>query len=333
MTTLITGGAGFVGLNIASELLLAGQNVVIFDLGEIKSSAHVDLLQGPGQLTLETGSVLDKEHLLRCIDKHHITQLVHGAAITAGLAREQTQAAQIVQVNTIGTVNVLDACLEKNVQRVVSLGTGSVYGSTVKKAGMLDEVIDLPQPQTLYGISKYAAERIALRYRDTRGLNVVVARLGVVFGRYEHDTGLRDTLSAPLILGQLALQAKETKVAKVAKVYRHLPNDWVYATDVARAVKQLLSAPSTPSPVYHIATGQAWSIESWCQKLSACFPEFRYELVEDQTQASVGRVTPSSRPCFSIDRLRRELGYEPDFLLDAAFDDYTQWLLTTSVNP
>jgi nucleoside-diphosphate-sugar epimerase len=330
MTTLITGGAGFVGLNIASELLLAGQDVVIFDLGEIKSSAHVDLLQGPGQLTLEKGSVLDKEHLVRCIDKYHITQVVHGAAITAGLAREQTQAAQIVQVNTIGTVNVLDACLQKNVQRVVSLGTGSVYGSTVKKEGTLDEVTDLPEPQTLYGISKYAAERIALRYRDTRGLDIVVARLGVVFGRYEHDTGLRDTLSAPLILGQLALQAKD---AKVAKVYRHLPNDWVYATDVARAVKLLLNASLTPSPVYHIATGQAWSIESWCKKLSAYFPEFRYELVEDQSQAAVGRVTPSARPCFSIDRLRRELGYEPCFLLDAAFDDYAQWLITTSVNP
>ena len=324
MTTLITGGAGFVGLNIAQHLLVAGEEVVIFDLGKIKPQAHLDLGDQARNLSVHTGSVLEREKLKQIIKTHKIDRIVHGAAITASLAREKSQASDIVEVNTMGTINVLEAAIETGVDRVVSLGTGSVYGSAVKQSGTLDEVADLPQPETLYGISKYAAERIAVRYRHTRDLDIVVARLGVVFGRYEHDTGLRDTMSAPLVLGQVAKRSEH------AKVYARLPDDWVYAADVARAVELLLNCKTIPSPVYQVGTGRAWSVQQWCANLEAAFPGFSYELVDDQQSATVGRVTPSRRPCFSIDRLRHELGYEPAFTLDRAFEDYVRWLKTAA---
>jgi len=324
MTTLITGGAGFVGLNIAEKLLASDQQVVIYDLGDIKPKAHLDLGEHAGRLITHAGNVLSRDELKHAIKTHGVDRIVHAAAITASVTREKNHANDIVQVNTIGTINVLEAAIETGVKRVVSLGTGSVYGSAVKQTGTLDEIRDLPQPETLYGISKYAAERIALRYHHTRDLDVVVARLGVVFGRYEHDTGLRDTMSAPLILGQLALQGAH------AKVYAQMPDDWVYATDVAQAVMLLLDSGNTPAPLYQIGTGHAWSVADWCKKLSAAFAEFSYELVDDQTQATVGQVTPSRRPCFSIDRLRQDLGYEPSYMLDKAFEDYVRWLRTTA---
>lgn len=320
MKILITGGTGFVGLNIARELMDAGHQVVTFDLGGIKPTAYFDGVQA---LTVHTGSVLSPEQIMAAIGQYNIDGIVHGAAITASQARETTAATDILEVNTLGTINVLEAALATGVKRVVSLGTGSVFGSAVKSGGTLDECVDIPQPDTLYGISKYAAERVAVRYRQTRALDVVVARLGVVFGRYEHDTGLRDTLSAPLALGQLALKSAH------AKVYRGLPNDWVYAGDVARAVALLLDAQVPLSPTYQIGTGRTWSVENWCERLAKTCPGFTYDMVDDQEKATIGRVTPLSRPCFSIDRLSRELGYEPKFMPPAAFDDYMQWLRTT----
>lgn len=320
MTTLITGGAGFVGLNIARALIESGERVILCDLGQINPTAFVDFPVSDGMLQAVCASVLSRSDLIDIIKTHQIKRVVHGAAITAGLDREVTSAKDIVEVNTIGTINVLESAISADVSRVVCLGTGSVYGSAVKADGVIDEVVDSPQPDTLYGISKYAAERIAVRYRQTRGLNLVVARLGVVFGRYEHDTGLRDTMSAPLVLGQLALRSEH------AVVYRDLPNDWVYATDVAYVVRDLLSRPSLAGPVYHVATGRAWSIDDWCQRLKQAFPSFTYEFVDRQDKANVGRVTPNRRPCFSIARLRQDLGYEPSFMSEQAFEDYVRWL-------
>lgn len=324
MTTLITGGAGFVGLNIAQKLVAAGEKVVIYDLGGIKPQAHLDLRSQADLLIVHNGSVLDRDDIINTIKTHNVDRIVHGAAITASLARERHHARDIVEVNTLGTINLLEAAIASDISRVVSLGTGSVYGSGVKQDGTLDEVDDLPQPETLYGISKYASERIAVRFRDTRNLDVVVARLGVVFGRYEHDTGLRDTMSAPLVLGQMALRGEH------AKVYRQMPDDWVYATDVAQAIQMLLDAKTIPNPVYQVGTGQPWSVEQWCERLAEAFPDFSYEMVDQQDQATVGRVTPSRRPCFAIDRLKNDLGYQPAFMLDQAFDDYIQWLKTTA---
>ena len=66
------------------------------------------------------------------------------------------------------------------------------------------EWIRLDGDEATVGITKYAAERTAVRYRTRRGLDVSVARVGVAFGHWEYDTGVRDTLSLPLQLLQIA---------------------------------------------------------------------------------------------------------------------------------
>jgi len=319
MTTLITGGAGFVGLNIAERLLMSGQDVVIFDRSPQPTCLGLALDGLPGKLAWVTGSVTDLSDIIRAIKANQVTQVVHGAAITAGIIREATQASDIAAVNLLGTINVLDAAVRCELPRVVQLGTGSVYGPTVKREGMLDEERDQPKPESLYGITKYAAELTALRYRNTQNLNVTVARLGVVFGRYEYDTGVRDTLSAPLALAGMAQRGEH------AKVFDGLPDDWVYATDVAVAIERLLQEAKTPSPVYHVSTGGVWSVSDWCERLESAFPGFSYELVKQQDQANVGKSTPSKRPPFSIDRITRETGYRPAYLAERAFEDYHRW--------
>jgi len=319
MTTLITGGAGFVGLNIAEKLLASGQDVVMFDRSPQPTSLGLELDGLPGRLAWLTGSVTDMPSIVIAIKTHHVTHVVHGAAITAGITREATQASDIAAVNLLGTINVLEASVRCEIPRVVQLGTGSVYGPTVKREGLLDEERDLPKPESLYGITKYAAELTALRYRTTRNLNITVARLGVVFGRYEYDTGVRDTLSAPLTLARMAQDGEH------AKVFDGLPDDWVYASDVATAIHQLLQHSRTPSPVYHVSTGGAWSIQDWCERLKAAYPGFTYELVKQQDQANVGKLTPSKRPPFSIERITRDIGYRPAYLAEQAFEDYHRW--------
>lgn len=322
MTILITGGTGFVGLAVVEELLSRGASVVTYGPQPVPAQAQEYFAGLGGQLACEIGDVCNGAQLRTALERHQVSKIIHGAAITAGAEREREKPHPVIMVNLVGTLEVLEAALAHGVSRVVQLGTGSVYGASVKADGMLDPETDPPIPDSLYGITKYAGERLACRYRNTRGLDVAVARLGVVFGRWEHDTGVRDTLSLAYHLVRLA---KRGEVARLAPV---LPNDWVYSRDVARAVALLVDAPTLQHDIYQIATGHRWSPTQWCELLAQRFPGFSYETVAKAEDANIGRVTPSPRPPFSIDRLSDDLDYHPAFDAKAALDDYLAWLDT-----
>lgn len=292
MATLITGGAGFCGINIAHALLARGDTVVLYGLESVSGAARDSLHSLTGTLHHYVGDVRDANALSKALAQYQVKRIVHGAAITAALEREKTQAATIMDVNLGGTIHVLEAALRHNIQRVVQLSSGAVYGASVKQSGWLHPDHDAPVPDSLYGISKMASERVGLRYRNTRNLDVVVLRLGVVFGRWEYDTGVRDTLSIPLNLCLLAESEQE------ARFTSSLPNDWVYASDVAQGVCKLLDAPHCERGLYQVATGKKWSAEDWCQRLQGLYPKFRYQVVDDTTQANVGVPAPTPRPLF-----------------------------------
>lgn len=319
MTILITGGSGFVGLNIAAALLRAGERVVLFDVNAPPANAHHHLRALSGSLEMETGDVRDGTQVARAIERHGAKGLVHGAAVTAGLDRERVQARFIADANLGGTIEVLEAALASGIERVVQLGTGSVFGTIDPGIEMIDEGSTAPVPDSLYGITKYAAERAALRYRAKRGLDVVVARLGVVFGPWEYDTGVRDTLSIPFQLLQAAEQGRP------ARFRADLPDDWVYAKDVAEAVRRLLGSSTLRHDVYQIAGGSRWSIPSWCDRLKLHFPDFHYEVVADGEPVTIGATQPSARPPFSVRRLFEDTGFKAGFREAEAVSDYVAW--------
>lgn len=315
MPVMITGGSGFIGLNIATALLGKGETVVLYDLGPPPPAAEQHLRGVGAGLVVERGDARDGRRLTEAIRGHKIDRIVHGATITAGAHRETQQARLIAEVNLGGTIEVLEAALGCGVSRVVQLGTGSVFGAACPDVESIDEALP-PVPDSLYGITKYAAERTAVRYRDKRGLDVVVGRIGVAFGHWEYDTGMRDTLSLPLQLFKVA------EAGGTARFRPGLPDDWVYATDVADAVAALLYAPSLRYDVYQIGRGRRWSVADWCDRLRGAFPGFNYAIVERDGPVNVGVVSPGGRPPFSVERLRRDTGFSARFHEANAFDDY-----------
>lgn len=108
----------------------------------------------------------------RAIADFQVDRIIHIAAITGDLSREKSGTRlKMVEVNTIGTIEVLEAALRHQVRRVVQVGTGSVFGATGTLTPWLDEATSPASPDSVYGISKFAAERLGVRYRTTRGLN------------------------------------------------------------------------------------------------------------------------------------------------------------------
>jgi nucleoside-diphosphate-sugar epimerase len=308
---LLTGGAGFVGLNVAEQLLARGEAVLIFDLRPPPAAFS--------KAAFVQGDVTDRAALERLFRRNAIGQVIHLSAITAGPERDAREPRRIAEVNLIGTLNVLEAARERRVRRFVHASTGALFGAAGIGAGEpLDEERHRPAPESMYGITKYAAERSCLRLAALWDLDVRIGRLAQVFGRWEHSSGLRDRLSAPTEIARIARAGGEAVFPPLGDT------DYIYAPDVARALIALLDAKAPSHRLYHLGAGAAWALPAWCQLLEKRFPKFRWR--ESSEGCNVVPLAPGTRTRFSNQRLVDELRWTPRFDLAAAADDFIAWL-------
>ena len=111
MRVLIAGGQGFVGLNLAEQLLTQGHAVALFGPNSAPSSFKSSLEELPGELIIMDGDVSQVADLEYGFVTFKPDRVVNAAAITAGLDREKSSARRIFEVNLLGTVELLEACL------------------------------------------------------------------------------------------------------------------------------------------------------------------------------------------------------------------------------
>ena len=314
MTILITGGVGFVGLNLIQALNARGQTAVA--LGLKSASADRYIHHSGLKFTFVEGDVRDSDRLEKVIRDFQIGKIVHTACITADLSREHHMAGQIFDVNVGGSVQVFETALKLGVEQVLQLSSGSVYGDLGLQAAELDEEKTTPRPVTLYGISKYAAERAALRYMATRGLNVTTIRLGLVYGPWEYNTGLRDTLSLPLQIFRSARQGDSVIL------HTEAGTDYIHSLDVAYGMLKILDTGVCMHGLYHLSAGKTWSHFEWCQGLSAHFPKFSFQASENLSDCTVGKNAPLARAPFSIQRISTEFDFSPLHTHIGSLPDY-----------
>jgi nucleoside-diphosphate-sugar epimerase len=310
---LLSGGSGFVGLNVAEQLLARGDEVLILDLRPPPA--------GFSKALFVEGDVTALPLLHQTLSKHPIERVIHMSAITAGPERDAREPQRIAEVNLIGTLNVLEASKRFGVRRFVHASTGALYGAAgIGVAEPLDEERHRPVPESMYGITKYAAERSCLRLATLWGLDVRIGRLAQVFGRWEHASGLRDRLSLPTQIARIARAGGEAVFPPLGDT------DYIYAPDVAGALIALADAKAPAHRLYHLGTGTAWALPQWCQLLEKRLPKFRWR--ESSEGCNVVPLSPGTRTRFSNRRLVEDLGWAPRFDLAAAADDFIAWMET-----
>jgi nucleoside-diphosphate-sugar epimerase len=328
MAVLITGGSGFVGLNLAEQLLARGERVALFSLTPAPEAALGELSRLPGRLSVLSGDVTHKPSLDAVLAEHAVDRVIHAAAITAGPERDAAEPRRIAEVNFIGTLNMLQAAREHGVRRFVQASTGALFGAAgIGAAQPLDEERDRPVPESLYGITKYAAERACLRLAALWNLDVRVGRLALAFGRWEYASGLRDRLSPPTLVARIARKGGEAVFPPLGAT------DYIYAPDVARALIALLDAQTPAHRLYHLGTGMPWALPQWCTALAALHPGFRWRESARLEECNVLPLAPATRSAFSNRRLVDDLGFAPQFDVSAAAKDFTAWLAARKENP
>lgn len=309
MRVLVTGASGFVGVNLLVALVARGHEVVALSADAVPAAAGL-----AGRITELTGDVCDAAALERLMRERGVEVIWHGAAITAGPEREKREASRIVEVNLLATVRALEAAARAGVRRFVYPSSSAVYGNTaLGDGGPVPEDAPL-RPFNLYGITKTAAEAAVLHLAPALGLEACAGRINAVFGPWERDTGLRDTLSPHLQLYGFARDGKEAVLARGAE------RDWVYAPDVADAFVAMLEAKAVPPVAMNISMDRLWPLEIMARALPGL--SWRYPDQGGQTNLRYGGPIDRPRRALPPGRIRELLGWTPAHSPESACADY-----------
>jgi nucleoside-diphosphate-sugar epimerase len=320
MTTLLTGGNGWLPSHVLRRIARRGEPVISYDLMD-PDDLLLELLGDDVQsVTFVSGDVTDAAQLRSTVEEHGVDSIINAAAITPRVDREKEEPGRIIQVNLMSTVTCLEMMREmEQLKKLVVISSGAAWGSG-HDVDVIDE--DTPSLATgLYGVTKHSAERFCMRYRELFGMDVVCIRPGSVYGPMErHTPGYRGATELREMLriiaggDPLAINSLDT-----------LYYDWVFVEDVAEGIERAWATPDLPETVYSVTTEEKYSIGEMLAAFQRHWPEMVYREVPESDANYVVPVEPPG-PRISTARLERDFGWKPSTPLDDGVRQYLDWI-------
>lgn len=315
MKLLVTGGAGYIGSVVASQLVEAGHETVVFDN---LSKGHEPAV--PDGARLAVGDLLDAERL-RGVLTEGFDGVLHFAALS--LVGESVEKPGLYYRNNVcGTLNLLDAMREAGVGRLVFSSTAAVYG--------VPETVPIPEtapalPTNPYGASKLAVDRMIGAYAAAHGLAAVSLRyfnVAGASGRFGEDHR-PETHLIPLVL-RAAAGGEPLRIFGTDYDTRDgtAVRDYIHVEDLGRAhLLALEAAQSGDHRVYNLGNGAGFSVREVLEAARRVTGA-RIETVEAPRRAGDPPVLVASS-----DRIRAELGWKPEKPeLEAMISDAWDWM-------
>jgi len=337
---LVTGGAGFIGSHLVDELLDHGYDVRVFD--SLVAQVHGDAERPPylsRDAELLIGDVRDAEAVRRAL--HGVDGVVHLAA-RVGVGQSMYEIAEYTGANSHGTGVLLQALLDRPVQKLLVASSMSIYGEGAtapveavertredlearrfEPRGPNGEVLTpLPTPETkpaantsVYALTKYDQERLCLVFGEAYSVPTVALRFFNVYGP-------RQALSNPYT-GVLAIFASRLLNDRPPLVYEDggQRRDFVNVADVARACRLALERDGADGRVVNIGSGRSASILEIAEQLARVLGK---EIEPDLAgKFRAGDI----RHCFADVTLAREaLGFEAKVALEDGMAGLARWL-------
>ncbi len=295
----ITGGAGFIGSNLA-EVLAENDDVMIVD---DLSFGRRENLQGINARLVQ-GSINDL-HLLRS-SFEGVDCVFHLAAI-ASVQRSVEDPAHCSQVNLDGTLNVLLAARDCGVRRVVLASSSAVYGDDQelpKKEDML------PRPSSPYAVAKLAGEHYARVFQELYGLEATSLRFFNVFGPKQDPGSQYSGVISRFIAA--ALEGRELAIYGDGEQTR----DFVYVADVVRAL--ILAASSSKTGIFNVARGEKVSLNHLLQMI------VRATGIEASAKYGPPRQGDIKHSLADV-RAAQLIGYSPQWSVEEGLRETVRW--------
>ena len=230
MRVLVTGGGGFIGSHVVDRLLDRGDTPRIFDLSA--SPYH-----SPLEVETFTGSITDPANL--DLAMRDCDSVIHLAAV-ADVGHVHADPVLAEEVNTRGTLNVLEAALRAEAGRVVYGSTTWVYSDCVEQE--VDEETPIRAPRHLYTATKLAGETYCAGYAELFGLESTVLRFGIPYGPRARAAGVVAKFT------DLAFEGKALTIAGDGSQSR----SFIYVEDLADGIVAALR-PEAAGRTYNLS--------------------------------------------------------------------------------
>jgi len=328
-TTLVTGGAGFIGSALVRHLVLhAGARVVTVDkLGYAGSLLNLREVQGAPLHSFVQVDICDGPALRKVFQEHDPDTVMHLAA-ESHVDRSIDRPADFIQSNLVGTYQVMDCALahyreldaaRRDGFRVLHVSTDEVYGSLAMDARSFREG-DPYRPNSPYAASKAGADHLALAWRATFGLPVVISNCTNNYGPYQYPEKL-----IPVVVLR-ALRGKAIPVYGRGENVR----DWLHVDDHVRAL-HLITHHGRPGERYNVGGDCEVANLDLVHRICAILDELRprpggaphhdlIEFVED-------RPGHDLRYAMSARKLHAELGWRARHTFDDGLRATVMWYL------
>ena len=304
LRVVVTGGGGFIGSNLARVLAKGNEVIVIDDL----STGHLENIQDlidDQSITFVKGSVTDL-NLLKHTFKN-VNYVFHEAAISS-VPRSLEDPIKSNYANVNGTLNVLVASKDNDVEKVVYASSSSVYGDTPtlpKKENVK------PCPLSPYAVSKLTGEYYCSVFNEIYGLPTVSLRYFNVYGPRQ-DPQSEYAAVIPKFISRV-LNNKSPIIYGDGKQTR----DFTFVDDVIQA--NFLAAESPASGVFNIACGNQITINELAQSIMGII-EKRLDPIYDDPRP--GDIVHSLA---DISKAKEKLNFEPKFNLTEGLEETVKW--------
>ena len=242
---VITGGAGFIGSTLAGRLAVANQ-IILFD-NLVRNTIQHTSLQENTNITLVKGDILDPLSLAKAVEGADI--VVHAAAI-AGIDTVIKSPVRTMEVNMIGTANVLRAAQQARVRdRVIEFSTSEVFGSMAYRVSEENQAVagSAGEARWVYAVSKLAGEHLAHAYFREHNLPIVTLRPFNVYGPGQTGEG------AIQIFIRKALKNEPITIYGDGTQIRA----WCFVDDMVDALMLALERPEAVGESFNVGNARA----------------------------------------------------------------------------
>ena len=309
---VVTGGAGFIGSFVVRELLEneVGEVIIYDNFSRGKMENIQDSLKDSRCMLFPHGGDIRDTDILNEALKN-ADYVFHLAALWLLHCRDYPRAA--FEVNIRGTYNVLEACINNNIKKLVYSSSASVYGDAVEVP--MTEAHPFNN-RNFYGATKISGEAMCRSLYDRYGLNYVGLRYMNVYGPYQ------DQLSAysgviPIMLNKIDAGENPVIHGEGSQAY-----DFVYVKDVARANILALQSSATDA-FYNVGTGVQTSVSQLCNtilrlKKSRLQVKYKPYPEADERRLVKNRIG-------STEKAEKEIGFRYRYDLETGLRKLIQW--------
>ena len=325
---LVTGGAGFIGSNFVLDWIAAeGTPVVNLDkLTYAGNPANLASLKGDSRYVFAQGDICDRTLIASLLQKHQPQAIVHFAA-ESHVDRSIHGPGEFVQTNVVGTFSLLEEARAywgtlaepaKSRFRFLHVSTDEVYGSLGSTDPAFSETTPYA-PNSPYAASKAASDHLVRAYHHTYGMPVITTNCSNNYGPLQFPEKL-----IPLMILN-ALNGKPLPVYGDGKNVR----DWLHVSDHCSGIRAAL-AKGKPGETYNIGGNSEKTnlevVHTVCTILDELHPAGAphaklITYVKD-------RPGHDQRYAINAEKIRRELGWEPQERFEKGLSKTVEWYLT-----